>query len=418
MTDKKRIIFHIDVNSAFLSWEAVYRLQHGDATDLRIIPSIVGGNPTARRGIVLAKSIPAKKYKIHTGETLFSAKLKCPNLVVVPPRYHLYMQCSQAMFEILKEYSLYIQRYSIDEAFIDYTNMEQHFGAPVAAAHRIKDRIKHELGFTVNIGISHNKLLAKMACELEKPDKVHTLFPEEIPKKMWPLPVEDLFMIGRATTSKLYKRGIFTIGELANMDAKLLKHWFKSYGLLIWNYANGYEDSQVRNNGYPMKGLGNSTTIPFDVEDRKTAHMILLSLVETVGMRLRDAQKCAGVISISIKNQSLISYSHQQKLETPTDVTNIIYKNTCRLFDELWQGEPIRHMGVRLSQLCSNNFYQLSFFEPDSEKQQNLDRVVDDIRLKYGARSIIRSSFLCSGLSPLTGGILQEEDYPMMSSIL
>lgn len=418
MANKNRVIFHIDVNSAYLSWEAVYRIQHGDPMDLRTIPSVIGGDPAKRHGIVLAKSIPAKKYKIYTGETIFSAKLKCPDLVIIPPRYDIYMCCSQAMLEVVKEYSPCIQRYSIDEVFMDYTNMEKYFGSPVTTAYRIKDRIHHELGFTVNIGISHNKLLAKMASEFEKPDKVHTLFPEEIEERMWPLPVKDLFMVGRATASKLYRKGIFTIKELANTDPILLKQWLKSYGLLIWNYANGYENSPVRDDGYPMKGIGNSTTIPFDVEDRRTAYMVLLSLVETVAMRLRDAKKCAGVISVSIKNKSLISYSHQRKMNIPIDVTNTLYKNACGLFDELWHGEPIRYMGVRVSQLCSNDFYQLSFFQPDNEKQQKLDRAVDKIRLKYGARSVVRSSFLHSGLNPLTGGVVQEEDYPMMSSIL
>lgn len=418
MSQARRIIFHIDVNSAYLSWEAVYRIQHGDPVDLRDIPSVVGGDPATRHGIVLAKSIPAKKYKIQTGEGLFSARMKCPGLVVVPPRYELYMQCSRAMLELLREYSSCIQRYSIDELFMDYTGMERHFGPPVEAAYSIKDRIRRELGFTVNIGISSNKLLAKMASELEKPDKVHTLFPEEIPEKMWPLPVGELFMVGRATAPKLYRRGIYTIGDLANTDPQLLKQWLKSYGLLIWSYANGYDQSPIRDNGYPMKGLGNSTTIPFDVEDRETACMVLLSLVETVAMRLRDANRCAQVISVSIKNSSFEWYSHQRKIPVPTDVTNIIYRHARELLDEMWRGEPIRHMGVRLSELCSSDFYQLSLFEGDRERDRRLDRAVDGIRMKYGARSVIRSSFLHTGLNPITGGVLEQEDYPMMSSIL
>lgn len=418
MTKPKRVIFHIDVNSAFLSWEAVYRIQHGDPTDLRTVAAVVGGDPSTRHGIVLAKSIPAKEYGIHTGEALFTARKKCPDLVVVPPRYHLYMQSSRAMLEILSQYSCCIQRYSVDEVFMDYTGMEEHFGDPVGAACKIKERIRSELGYTVNIGISCNKLLAKMASEFEKPNRVHTLFPEEIPEKMWPLPVEELFMVGRATASKLHRKGIFTIGELANTDPELLKYWLKSHGLLIWSYANGYEDSPVRDDGYPMKGMGNSTTTGFDVEDRRTAHMVLLSLVETVAMRLRDAGKCARVISVSVKNKYFVSCSHQRKLEVPADTTRAIYENVRELFDELWDGEPIRHMGVRVSELCGNDFYQLSFFEQDNEKNKKLDRALDRIRLRYGARSVIRSSFLHSGLSPLAGGGLQEEDYPMMSSIL
>lgn len=257
-----------------------------------------------------------------------------------------------------------------------------------------------------------------MASEFEKPDKVHTLFPEEIPKKMWPLPVKELFMVGRATASKLHKMGIFTIGALASSDPKLLQQWFKSYGLLMWNFANGYEDSPVRDDGYPMKGLGNSTTVPFDVEDKKTAHMVLLSLSETVAMRLRDAKKCARVVSVSIKNKDFHSYSHQGRFDIPADSTNAIFQRACQLFDQSWQGEPIRHMGLRLSQLCSNDFHQLSIFEPNRQKNSILDQTVDRIRLKYGSHSIMRSCFLYSGISPLMGGVLEDEDYPIMSSIL
>lgn len=417
MGTSNRIIFHIDVNSAYLSWEAVYRLQHGAQVDLRTIPSAVGGDATTRHGIILAKSIPTKPFKIQTGESLYSARLKCPDLVVVPPRYHIYMQCSKTMVSILEEYSPSIQQFSIDEVFLDYTNMEPHWGQPIDAAHRIKDRIKDELGFTINIGISCNKLLAKMASDFNKPDNVHTLFPHEIREKMWPLPVEDLFMVGRATTSKLHKKGIFTIGELATMDPELLSQWFKSHGRLIWKLANGIEDSPVRED-FPIKGLGNSATLPFDAKDRKTGHRALLSLTETVTMRLRDIRKSAGVLSVSIKDQDFKSCSRQRKLDVPTYSTNILYQNACQLFDELWEGQPLRHLGVRASELYSDDLYQLSFFEADIERQRALDTAIDEIRAQYGCDSIMRSCFLYSGLSPMMGGVLQEEEYPMMSNLL
>lgn len=412
-----RIIFHIDVNSAYLSWEAIYRLQHGAAIDLRTIPSAVGGDATTRHGIILAKSIPTKPYKIYTGETLYSAMLKCPDLVVVPPRYPIYMQCSKALVSLLEDYSPSIQQFSIDEVFLDYTNMEPHWGIPVEAAHRIKDRVREELGFTVNIGISSNKLLAKMASDFKKPDNVHTLFAHEVRKKMWPLPVEELFMVGRATTAKLHSKGIFTIGELATTDPKLLTQWLKSHGRLIWELANGIENSPVRE-GFPVKGLGNSATLPFDVEDRKTGHRALLSLTETVAMRLRYIKKSAGVLSVSIKDRDFESCSHQRKLDVPTHSTNILYQVACQLFDELWQGQPLRQVGIRASELYSDDLYQLSFFETNIEKQRALDHAVDEIRAQYGCDSIIRSCFLHSGLSPMMGGIIQEEEYPVMSSIL
>lgn len=417
MNDLKRVIFHIDVNSAYLSWEAALRLQQGEELDLRTVPSVVGGDPSTRHGIVLARSLPAKKYQIQTGESLFAARFKCRELIIVPPRYHLYMGCSAAMVSLLREYSPAIQRYSIDECFLDFTNMDIHFGEPLKAAHIIRNRIRDELGFTVNIGISNNKLLAKMASEFEKPDKVHTLYPEEIPDKMWPLPVEELFMVGRAMAPKLRNKGLLTIGDIAKCEPTLLEQWFKSYGPFIWDYAHGYESSIVGGDRYPMKGLGNSTTISFDVEDAATAHRVLLSLVETITMRLRDTSKCARVVAVSLKNKDFVSYSHQFKMSIPTDSTDIIYKKACDLFDETWCGEPLRHLGIRLSDLSSNQCQQLSFFEPNIGRYRELDKTIDSIRLKYGTRSIIRSCFINSGLSPLMGGVVEEE-YPMMSSLL
>lgn len=419
MADNNRLIFHIDVNSAYLSWEAVYRLQHGSEIDLREIPAVVGGDVESRHGIVLTKSIPAKKYGIQTGETLFEARQKCPELVVVPPHYELYMMSSNAMVGILKEYTPAIQRFSVDECFLDFTKMEHLYSDPVELAYRIKDRIKGELGFTVNIGVSNNKLLAKIGSDLKKPDMVHTLFPLEIKDKMWPLPVEDLFMVGRATAPKLHGLNINTIGDLAQYDIDILKARLKSFGLMIWNFANGNEDSDVRpSNFIEMKGLGNSTTISFDVDNRRTAHLILLSLCEMVGMRLRDTKNCCGLVAVSIRTNEFRNYSRQKKLYYYTDSTKAIWEEICILFDEVWKGEPIRHLGVRVSELCSNEFFQTSFFEDkNTEKYRALDRAVDDIRMRYGSYAAIRGVFLHSGLSAINGGV-GEENYPIMTSIL
>lgn len=417
MAGEKKIVFHIDVNSAYLSWEAVDQLQHGASLDIRTIPAVVGGNPEKRHGIVLAKSIPAKKYQIKTGETLYAARLKCPGLAIFPPRYDLYIRCSEAMLALLRKYSPSLQRYSIDEVFLDYTNMEDHFGDPLKAAHQIKDRIHRELGFTVNIGVSNNKLLAKMASDFAKPDQVHTLFPAEVPEKLWPLPVEDLFMVGRATAPKLHRLGIYTIGDLARADPALLKKRLKSHGILIWNYANGKEDSPVGD--FPgIKSVGNSSTIAFDVEDRKTAHMFLLSLTEMVAMRLRNAGYLARLVAVSLKSKEFFSYSHQRKLYSATDSTNQIYGTAVSIFDEMWKGEPLRAIGVRAGDLVENSRQQLSLFDPGNLlKQQAIDAAVDKIRNKYGSNMIMRAVFLHSGIKPLTGGVW-EEDYPMMSNIL
>lgn len=415
----QRIIMHIDVNSAYLSWEAAHRLQHGDPLDLRTVPSVVGGNEQTRHGIVLTKSIPAKPFGIQTGETLHSARTKCPGLLVVPPNYSLYMQCSQAMGDILREYSSLIEQYSVDEYFLDFTDSQKLFGDPIQAAHNIKNRIREELGFTVNIGVSSNKLLAKMGSELQKPDRVHTLFPEEVEKKMWSLPVEELFMVGRATAKKLQDRSVRTIGHLANADPDWLKLILKSHGLLVWNYANGRDLSLVRINRHPVvKGMGNSTTTAFDVEDRETGHLVLLSLVETVATRIRAAGYCSQLISVSLRTNEFHHCSHQRKIYTATDCTKTIHHLACELFDELWQGHPIRHLGVSASELCRNDFFQMALFEELNEKQRALDKAIDNIRKIYGAGAVYRASFLQSGINSMSGGTGEEIEYPVMSSLL
>lgn len=410
-----RIIFHIDVNSAYLSWEAAYRLQHGSQTDLREIPSIVGGDQEKRHGIVLAKSIPAKKFGIITGETIHSAREKCPGLVMVPPNYYRYIMASDAMVDLLQDYSPLIQRYSIDEVFLDYSNMDIPF---MDAAREMSERIDKELGFTVNIGIGPNKLLAKMASDFSKPNKIHTLFHHQMEEKMWSLPVQDLFMVGSRTAKKLKGRGIFTIGHLASLDRDYIHSWLKKPGLLIWEYANGIENSEVRRGGTPIKSVGNSTTLPFDVETREEAHKVLLAISEMIGMRARDLEMCGWVISVSIKNHLFYSCSHQKKLASPTDATSTIYRYAALLFDELWDGEPLRHLSISLSQLQSSEFFQLSMLEPFDRRNRSLDRTIDSLRSKFGQNSIYRSCFLHSGIDPVIGGVVMEESYPMMSSYL
>ncbi len=256
----KRVIFYVDVNSAFLSWEACYRIHHlGGKQDLQEIVSAVGGDQEKRHGIILAKSIPAKKFHIQTGETVVSAKEKCPDLILVPPNYDLYNRSSKALLKLLGEYTDKIEQYSIDEAFLDMTGC---CDDPEKTAHEIKDRVRAELGFTVNIGISENKLLAKMASDFTKPDRVHTLWKSEISEKMWLLPVSELFYVGHASLNKLRKLGIHTIGELAAIDPGILQAHMKSQGLLIWQYANGIDDSKLIDTPPPAKGYGNSLTTP------------------------------------------------------------------------------------------------------------------------------------------------------------
>lgn len=414
--NNNRIIFHVDVNSAYLSWAAAHKLQQGETLDLRTVPSVVGGDVESRYGIVLAKSRPTIKYNIKTGEPIYQALGKCKELIVVPPNYNLFMKCSNAIVELLKEYTPEIQRFSVDECFLEMSHYKENY---IEKAEEIKSRIEKELGFTVNIGISNNKLLAKMASDFKKPNNIHTLFPEEIKKKMWPLQVEDLFMVGRATKPKLNKLNIYTIGELAKYDYDTLLRVFKSFGRTLYQYANGIDDSEVRkSSGVNIKGMGNSTTLDYDIDTAEDAFKVLLSLTETTAARLRKSGNLCSLVAISIKTNDFISYSHQRKLIVPTDSTNIIFNNIKEAFLKSWKGEAIRHLGVRVTEFNNNDFYQSSIFEDNNiEKYRKLDKAMDNIRAKYGALSVIRSTFIQSGVKPLNGGN-GEEDYLFMSSIL
>lgn len=410
-----RVIFHIDVNSAFLSWEAVYRLRHlGAALDLRTVPSAVGGDISKRHGIILAKSIPAKKYGVHTGESVPEALRKCPGLQLVPPNYELYEKNSQAFMEILREYTDTVEQYSIDEAFMDMTGTQKLFGSPVIAATALKDRIREELGFTVNVGVSANKLLAKMAGELRKPDLVHTMFPEEVKEKMWPLPVGDLFFVGSSSEKKLRDLGICTIGDLAQADVGFLKAHLKKHGEVIWNFANGRDVSVVEPQPEPNKGYGNSTTAAFDICNRDTARLVLLSLAETVGRRLRGDGARIQVVCVGIKYFDLSYVSHQSVLLQPTNITAQIYRAAIQLFEELWDGTAIRHLGIHTSRVTRGDISrQLSLFDTaDYEKLERMDRAVDEIRSRYGADALMRAPFCGPGgrsLDHMGGGISREK---------
>ncbi|NLN65269.1 MAG: DNA polymerase IV [Clostridiaceae bacterium] len=395
---RKRIIFHIDVNSAFLSWEALEQLKNGSDVDLRTIPSIVGGDPSKRHGIVLAKSIPAKKFGIVTGEPVFQAIRKCPDLTIVPPSHHIYAQQSKAMSDLLLSYTPDIEKFSIDECFMDTTGLRLRYGEDyMALAREIKDKIRDKLGFTVNIGISENKLLAKMASDFQKPDRIHTLFPEEIQEKMWPLPVTQLYMVGKASASKFNRMGIKTIGDLANTKPDLLEQQFKKYGSMIWNYANGLDDSPVQSQEMDAKDLSNETTVSFDITDKETARLYILSLSETVGMRLRKAGLHAGVVAIHLKNSDFETYSRQKKLENATQDTNTIFSVASALFEQAWKRDPIRLIGVATSQLQRNPVKQLDMFDLTGTKQTDrvrLEESIDKIREKFGHDYVTRGSLL------------------------
>ena len=390
------LIYHIDVNSAFLSWEAAHRLEADpNASDLRLINSVIGGDEEQRHGIVLAKSSSAKKYGVRTGEPLAQARKKCPDLVVAPPNHALYAQYSKRFITLLEEVAPIIEQCSIDEAFCDMTGTTKLYGEPVAFAHKLKDRIHKELGFTVNIGISSNKLLAKMASDFKKPNLVHTLFPEEIPDKLWPLPLEDLFGIGKSSAKRLRSLGFRTIGDLARANKQFLISNFKSQGKYIWESANGIASANLTYIPPANKGYGNSVTLPYDVTDIDSANKILLSLCETVGARIRAEQAYISVVQVQIVDCEFIHHSRQMTLPSTTNVTEKIYVCAKKLFAECWDHTPIRLLGVSTSKASTESYEQYNLFDQDKfERLSKLNSAIDKIRSRYGEDSIKRACFM------------------------
>lgn len=399
----ERLIYHIDVNNAFLSWEALKRLEENpSSTDIRTIPSAICGDPTKRHGIILAKSPIAKQYHVTTAETIQSALKKCPALQLYPSRHALYQEYSNQFHHLLTQYSDCCEPFSIDEAFLDMTSSYHLFGDKITAAYHIQKTIYRTLGFTVNVGISTNKLLAKMASDFEKPYKVHTLFPDELPEKFWPLPIERLLFAGHATCEKLHKLGIHTIGELAHTDPTYLKPHLGKNGIVLHDYANGIDSSPVQQEQPDAKGYSNSITIDHDITDAVDAKHILLSLCETIGFRMRRDQVHASVISIQIKDCFFKKQSRQCSLTDATNSTQEIYQYCCRLFDLLWdQKTPIRLLGVHAGKLTSDHFSQLSLFDDANNQNEKLEQALDQIRTKYGNTSIMRASFLKSDHTPI-----------------
>ena len=390
----QRLIFHVDVNSAFLSWEAAKRVKQG-LPDLREIPSCIGGDPKKRTGIVVAKSIPAKKYGIQTGEPMGMALQKCPDLVCVPSDFALYDRCSKAFKSICASYAPVMESFSIDEVFLDMTGTGQIYPDPVATACEIKDRIYRELGFTVNVGISTNKLLAKMASDFEKPNKVHTLYPEEVPQKMWPLPVRDLLFLGKASEKKLVQNGIRTIGDLARANEKEIQMLLgEKAGHQLYLSANGIDDSPVKAQREEAKGISVETTFDEDIVSYEQIFPILLSQCDIVAARMRREGKKCNCVAVSFRTLEFKNKSHQRKLANPTDVTNEIYQNVRQLFQESWSGQPLRLIGVALTGLTEDDFIQMSLFEDPKkrEQQKKLDEAMDNIRKKFGNDKISRAS--------------------------
>lgn len=390
----KRLVFHVDVNSAFLSWEATRRVRAGE-DDLRLVPSAVGGDREKRTGVILAKSIPAKRYGIKTGEPVAAALRKCPRLVLVRPDFRLYERSSRAFMDICRAYAPVVEKYSIDECFLDMSGTERVYPDPVATAYEIKNKIRDELGFTVNVGVGSNKLLAKMASDFEKPDRVHTLFDGEVEQKLWPLPVRELFTVGRATAERLERANIKTIGALAHADPKWLRDYLgEKMGDHLYRYANGVDDSPVLAEPERAKGYSNSITLEEDVVSDSQAHKILLALADSVTSRMRADGARAYCVSVTIRGNDFRDKSHQRRIETATDITDEVYTVARRLFAELWDRRtPLRLMGLALTNVTFEGEEQISMF-PDEKKERarKIDRAVDTIRGKFGPDTIIRGT--------------------------
>lgn len=391
----KTVYYHIDVNSAFLSWEALYLLETGQLDyDLREKCAIIGGDETKRHGIVLAKSTSAKRYGIQTAEPVIKARQKCPNLIVVPPHYENYVKRSSEFITLLKEYAPVVEQYSIDEAFCDMSGTQNLYGNLDEFAYILKEKIYKTLGFTVNIGISDTKFLAKMASDFEKPYKVHTLYSDEIREKLWPLKVDDMLFVGRQTALKLHKLGINTIGDIALMDKTLLEQNFKKQGITMWNCANGKEMPGITGKEVANRGYSNEVTLPHDICDAGVAKTVILSLCETVSARIRVDKAYISVVSVGILDCEFEYHQKQVTLGEPTNITETIYENAAEIFDKLWNKSPIRLISVRCAKAVRENYMQYTLFgQEKNEKLSKLDSAIDSIRQKYGDDSIKRACF-------------------------
>lgn len=380
----ERIILHIDVNNAFLSWTAVYLLNNGYGEDIRNIVSVIGGDESKRSGIVVAKSPLAKKYGIVSAETLYSARKKYPKLQVFRPNYSFYGEISNKLFSFLKKITPDIEIASIDECYMDYGKIKGIYGDEILFAHKLKDKIYSLFGFTVNIGIANNKLCAKMASDFLKPNMVHTLYDREIASKMWPLPIDELFMVGKSTSSKLRMLGIKTIGDLANFDSYRLSKYFKNYKDLI-DRAWGLDDSEVDSSLYVNKGISNEVTLPFDATDSSMLFDSLFSLSDKVSNRIKNMDKYAFVVCVVLKDSFFKRRSHQIKLKNPVNDASEIFSISKRLLSEMWKDDDrIRLVGIRLDDLVNDYNYQLSLFDDKVSEKDNVDKILFDINKKLG----------------------------------
>lgn len=399
---KERIIFHIDVNNAFLSWTAVALLKKGYKIDIRTIPSIIAGDEQKRQGIVLAKSPIAKKYGIKTAETIYQAKKKCPNIQIFSPNFKIYYEQSKNLFNYLKQYSPLIEQFSIDECFLDMTGTNYLYKDYLKLADKIRTEIYNLFGFTVNIGIGNNKLCAKMASDFEKPNKVHTLYKNEIEQKLWPLDVEDLFMCGKKSKIILNNLNIYTIKDLAYFDSKNLEKYFKNQAKYLKEAAWGIDYSKVETTKTSKnQSISISETLPFDMLDKEKIKEVLFRQIQEITRELRQKKLFARTIAIIYKNKNFVSYTAQTKLNNPSDNTSEIFKVLIKLFEKSFKNEPIRLIGIRLTDLQKTKEKQISIFDTNLEEKENskIEKTMDKINNKFGKSLVAPASLKIIGIS-------------------
>ena len=385
-----RIIMHIDVNNAFLSWSAIDLLIHGHPYDIRYSEAIIAGDEKSRHGIVLAKSMVAKSRGVKTAETINEARRKCRNLEIYPPNFKFYKYMSNKMFELISNYTNDLEILSIDECFIDYTNIRNLYGDPIDFAYKLKKEIKKTLGFTVNIGIANNKLCAKMASDFLKPDRVHTLYDYEVISKMYPLPIGDLYGIGKKTSIKLKSLNINTIGDLANFDINILYKYFKNQAYKMINSAKGIDDSIIVSKRKEAVSISKSITLPNNLINISDINKVLYKLVVSICEILKKQNKYALVIGVQLKDKNFYTYSHQKKLINASNDIDELYNITKIILKEMIKEEPIRLVGVSINKIVSNIHYQINMFEniEDLENNYKLNKVIDKINKNYNNKVI------------------------------
>ena len=393
-----RTILHVDANSFYASCECLYR------PSIREKPVAVCGDPEARHGIVLTKNQHAKKYGVQTGEAIWQAKQKCPSLVVVPPDYPLYLHMSRRMHEIFGQYSDKVESFGLDESWVEISADDMDVRKGQLVADEIRHRIHRTLGITVSVGVADNKVMAKLGSDYKKPDATTVLLPDLYEQIVWPLPVSDLLYVGPATTRKLARIGVCTIGQLANLDESILAYKFGKIGYMLKAFALGLDTSPVKpiEVSLPIKSVGNSTTPPHDIENMTDVKELVYLLAESVATRLRENNFKARCISVSARTTELISSSCQTTLSQSTCLAEEIAETALRLFEQRFRfGFPFRSMGINCSQLSALDApVQVDMFGEDERrvKQEQLERSIDGLRSRFG-HQVIRRGIVLSDLS-------------------